>query len=195
MRTGGFAFLGDGDASATRCHRIRIGLRVAQGKAGHRFGMQSLNVEYQIASHGEAHPDGLFVAGIMNQVHVCVRHAVKGMGERAVRIPASAGLIARNRAFARTGHVRCPNREACHAVLVADPCKFGGAPVPHAVIHREPVRQHHGNPLPFAIHGVLQFDSHCILQSVSPVGVSAVTSRPRPAPASQSFHIRCPSAR
>ena len=186
MRAGGFAFVGDGDAPAAHRRRIRIAFRVTQGEARHRFGMQSLNVKDQIASHGKAHPDGLLMAGLTNHVHVCVRHAIKGMRERAIRVLASAGFVTRNRAFARTGHVRCPDREACHTVLVADSRECGGALVPHAVIHRKSLHQHHGNPLPFAIHGVLQFNPHAMLQSVSrhlPAHASAcLTIVPYPLP-------------
>ena len=72
-------------------------LRVAQCQRGNSFGVQTLNVENQIAAHRKARPNRLVVTGRMQHRDIGVGHMVQTVRESAVRVFAATGLIGRNR--------------------------------------------------------------------------------------------------
>ncbi len=80
---------------------------------------------------------------------------VQTVRESAVRVFAATGLIGRNRPFSRTGHVGTPDREPFHTMFHSGRLQRLRTFVPHAVVHGEPVHQHHGKPLALAIHVIM----------------------------------------
>ena len=149
--------------SVLSAHAVGRGHRVAQGQSGHRFGVQALDVHRHVAAHRQPDPNRLLIAGGLDQVHVGSGQAIQRLAVRAVRHAGARIGVARHRGCAGAGHVRSPNREVRHIVQVGEIGERLRAHVPHAVVHRVGVHQHHRHAFAVAVDMIGQFDCHELL--------------------------------
>ena len=177
----GFADIGDAQAIGAGGRGVGVGLRIAQGQPRHRLRVQALDVQHQIAAHRQTHPDGLGEAGLADEIHIGVGHAVERLGVGAV-LRGGPGLFGcGDRAFAGAGHIRRPDRESRQTGGVRADDELGRAIVPQVVVDREGVHEHNRDAFAVAVDRGVQFHGiPLLLVSHSAHANARCTMRPWP---------------